>query len=326
MNKFYNGKRVLVTGGEGFVGSRLCQFLIDVGANVFSLDNQSRGRKRIEGVTYIVADAANPTSCKYAMSGGNSSKWATPVDVVFNLAASVAGVLHNMNHHLEMFHGNIGLQTVPLMVAEQLGIENLLQVSSVCTYSDDVNHPSREDTIGGEPNDANYGYAWAKRMGEKMADVCQLAKVVVVRPSNIFGIGDYFDDKAQVIPALIKRALSDDSTFDLYGPGEYTREFIYVDDVARGMMVAMANGKTHETYNIGTNGMTRITMIGLAEMILHLTGTDKTKTIVHHLDKGGGDPHRWADASKLNALGWNHEWRLDNGIEETIEWYKKNVM
>lgn len=317
---FYGGKRVLVPGGEGFVGVALCRQLRNAGATVFSVDNQSRGRNRIEGVTYLVGDATNASTCRYAMMGCNSSRWGTPVDVVFNLAASVAGVLHNMNHHLDMFHENIGLQTVPMMVAEELGIPIFMQTSSVCAYSDEVNHPSREDDLGSEPNAANYGYAWSKRMGEKLASVSQLAKVVTVRPSNIFGRFDYFDERAHVIPAFIKRCFNGEDAFDLYGPGEYVREFIYSEDVASGMMVAAAFGEHKQAYNIGTNGETRITMLGLAQLVMEKAGV--IKQIVHHPGKGGGDPLRWSNSEKLQSLGWRHRWTLDRGLEETIAWYK----
>ena len=319
---YYSGKSVAVTGGCGMVGSRLCEFLVDAGASVTVIDNQSRGNTVIDRVNYIVADATKIDSCKYAFRSGNLRN--EPVDIVFNLAASVAGVMYNMNHHMEMFYENMLLQTVPVMAAESVGVKTFVQTSSVCVYSPENQVGSVEPNgLIGEPHKANAGYSLAKRTGEKVVSLSNIPKIVTVRPSNIYGPRDYFDERAHVIPALIRRAV-DDPVLDVYGPKDYIREFIYVDDVVKGMLAAAEHGKHLSVYNLGTSGRTKITIGELATKIALLVREDNV--VIYHGDSGGGDPERWSNCDLAEKeLGWKVERMLDDGLKEVVEWYKETM-
>jgi len=310
---FYRGKNIAVTGGCGFVGGTLVKKLVDAGANqVVVLDTMVRGNRKIKGALYHPSDVTRLESCAF---------WFKRVDVVFNLAASVAGVLHNMSHHTEMYTENIGLVTTPVMAAQQEGVKHFLQVSSVCIYDPRLNHPSFEESgMLGEPHFANAGYAEAKRDGERMIQWSNLDHAVIVRPSNIYGPFDYFDEKAHVIPALIRKSIDDD-VIHLYGPSQTEREFIFVHDVADGMMHAMAYGRNKTAYNIGCHGKNKVSMILLAEMIREGVGYPEKEIIVHS-DEGGGDPIRFSSCSRMNDLGWRWSTPLDDGLLRTIEWYK----
>lgn len=318
---FYEGKHVIVTGGAGFIGHQLVKILLQSGAKVTVLDDFSRGSNEVDGAVYFKTDVTNFDSCKFFFSGKGGDYG--PAFAVFNLAAKVAGVLHNMNHHLPMYYENVKLLTVPVMAADEVKVPNFLQVSSVCIYAPEYNAPSREDYgFSGVPHPANAGYAEAKRDGERVATWSDLDHVVVVRPSNVFGPADYFDDKAHVIPALIKRVLGDEKTITLYGDPRATREFIYSTDAAMGMAIALARGENRGVYNVGTNGQTTISMLDLLKMIMDIVGNDKA--ILHDPAIGGGDSRRFSNARKLMSLGWKPQVGLEDGIGNTVEWYNGN--
>jgi len=320
LTKFYSGKKVVVTGGAGFVGSHLVEHLEQLGAEVVVLDNLSKGQNLPAKGQFLAADIGDFKQVSF---------WLKDAFAVFNLAASVAGVLHNMNHNLDMYNENILLQTVPVAAASAAGVPHFLQTSTVCVYAPENNAPSEEVWgLIGIPHQANGGYAEAKRDGERAVAWSDLEHAVIVRPSNIFGPRDYFDEKAHVIPALIRRAIEEDGPeLQLYGPPQATREFIYVDDVAWGMLYALAFGENGEAYNVGCNNALRpdvlenvITMEDLAEIILRQTD-NWHKTIVVDESIGGGDSIRWADATKLRSLGWQAKVDLQWGLYETVEWY-----
>ena len=327
-DNWYEGKRVAVTGGLGFVGSHLVRDLLHAGAKVIILDNKSRGTTETPGAEWVDGFAGNPNTLDYVFRGGATR--GDPVDVVFNLVASVAGVLHNMNHHHEMFLENSRAQVTPLMVAERMGIPVFLQVSSVCVYDPQYNHPADPHDIGPYPHHANAGYSWAKRMGEQAVEWSNIDRPVIVRPSNIFGPRDYFDDRAHVIPAVMKRVIEED-VVHMYGPKDVVREFIYVEDVAKGMMAAAAYGDAGAAYNLGCNGDAGnvITMDVLVEAIfdvarLAIPDFDDGKEIVWHEDQGGGDPMRWSDCTRtFQDLLWTHKTSLREGLKETMKWYLK---
>jgi len=111
-------------------------------------------------------------------------------------------VEYNQNNQLEMYTMNTALQTVPVMVCERNGVPNFLQTSSVCVYGETAQYPAVETFLGSSPVGANLGYSLAKRAGEKAIELSGIKHAVIVRPTNIFGIFDYYDERAHVIPAL----------------------------------------------------------------------------------------------------------------------------
>ncbi len=309
---FYRGRKVVVTGGRGFVGGTLSEKLVAAGAEVIILDDGSRGSRTPEGATIYAVDANHFDNCAF---------WFKDAFAVFNLAASVAGVLHNMSHHVEMYSENVGLLLTPVMAAEHANVPHYLQVSSVCVYDPQLNHPSFEETgLLGTPHHANAGYAEAKRDGERFVLWSGLKHAVIVRPSNVFGPHDYFDEKAHVIPAMIKKAMEEE-VIHVHGPSQVEREFIYSYDVADGMMHALAYGNNKNAYNIGCHGNNRVTIAQLVDMIQAGTGTED-KRVVFHSESGGGDPVRFSSCGRISDLGWGYTVPLHVGLINTIEWYK----
>ena len=315
----YKHRNVFVVGGCGFVGMQLVLLLKAAGAQVSVIDDMSRGSTLFPGVWYVQRDAGSYNNI------GDIADLFKDADMVFNLAATVAGVLHNQSHHAEMYASNIRVLTAPVLAAKLAGVPAFLQTSSVCVYAPEYNNPSVEiHGMHGRPHPANAGYAEAKRDGERVAKWSGIERTIIVRPSNIAGPGDYFDDKAHVIPALVKRAFARENPFLLYGDASATREFIHPLDVAAGMMYALALGEPGEAYNIGCSRYNTITMGNLARDINSRIG----RNVTLHVDnsKGGGDQDRWADASKLRKLGWRHYFRLSEIIDQTIDDYKTRFL
>jgi GDP-L-fucose synthase len=318
MSDFWNQKQVIVTGAMGMVGSRLCEFLHGEGARVFGLDDQSRGTYRVPGCAYDVIDCGDYAEWLRVFNYRRLEPFA-----IFNLAAAVGGVYYNMSAHYSQFMDNMTLQAVPARVAAFKEVPVFLQTSSVCIYDDAFNSPAQEDFgKAGRPEPANAGYAWAKRMGEEVAQWAlegTATRYVIVRPTNMYGIRDYFDQRAHVIPALIKKFLTQDKP-TVYG-GNQTREFLYADDGARGMMTVAEHGICGEAYNLGTSGETQVTIGRLAEMIYVLTGSGADVVFDHEAETG--DAGRCTDSSKAQALGWRHRVSLEEGLGRVIEWYRK---
>jgi len=325
LSNAYSGKAAMILGGAGFVGNWLRLALTAAGAHVVIVDNFSRGQ-RSSGWRYGSHEVRQySVLAREALVGDMGD-----MDYVFNLTAAVAGVLYNENHHAEMYAANINVLMEPVLAASQAGVPAFLQTSSVCVYDPAFNAPSTESYgMSGTPHPANAGYAEAKRDGERFAIWSKVGKVVIVRPSNIAGFGDYFDDKAHVIPAFVQRAVEMKAAgldkFDLYGNPKATREFIHPLDVARGMMSALAFGKDREAYNVGCSGENTISMEHLASKILGLVGFG-LGTPVHIVvdgSRGGGDERRYSDARKLAKVsGWHHELGLNEILTGTIEDYQ----
>ena len=162
----------------------------------------------------------------------------------------------------------------------------------------------------------------SKRAGEWAVAWSKIGIPIIVRPTNMYGPHDYFDDKAHVIPALIRKFIDDDIVH-VYGKPNTTREFLYVEDAVEGMMAAAERAGPSMTYVLGTNGETRISIGDLVSAIAGIIGT--SKEIVWHEGMGGGDSHRWtSNRLTQTELEWHHRTSLIEGLEKTISWYMES--
>jgi nucleoside-diphosphate-sugar epimerase len=313
MLSYWAGKQTVVTGGAGFVGSHLVERLLSSGSDVTIIDNFERGHNLDDRAHCLDLDIdRDPAAFELSL------RELRP-DVIFNLAASVAGVLYNQTHNAEMFARNIALQTIPVMIAAHLQIPHFVQVSSVCVYAPEyaANANEKHGQLG-EPVAANNGYAWAKRMGERAVLWSDLPHAVIVRPSNMYGPRDYFDERAHVIPALIKKCLEDD-VIKVHGTGHEVREFLYAEDAAQMLLKAVEFGRNRSVYNLGTNGKTKTS---IADLLLKIQAI--TQTIDKPIEFTGGqagDQLRWSDCSKaISEFGLTQFTSLTYGLERTIDW------
>lgn len=315
MTDFYKDQNIVVLGGAGFVGRHLCRALESRGAVVYVIDNLSRHESQ-KFIGLSTKEWPNIDIRLGSPALANTLKHINPFGV-FDLAAAVANVEYNQKHHNQMFLDNIQLQTIPVMVCERLGVPHYLQVSSVCVYGADANAPAVEDNLGGEPVGANAGYSWAKRMGERAVEWSNLQHAVIVRPSNIYGPGDWYDERAHVIPKLIKGY--HEGTAKIFGGGKSIREFLYVEDAAQGMLHALEFGADKGAYNLGSNELP-ISMADLHAIVRLLIGRGYfAPDVPAEFDQG--DDMRFSDCNKVSFLEWSAQTSLEVGLKRTIEAY-----
>lgn len=319
-NDFWTNKRVLVTGGAGFIGSFVVEKLVAKGAKVRVLDNFQNGSKanlrRVSSkIRIIEGDCGDPKTGFLACKG---------VDIVMNLAARVGGIEYNRTHQATMLRDNLLIGTVMLEAARKANVERFLVVSSACVYPHDCSVPTPEsEGFLNEPEPTNGGYGWAKRMGEKLGEYYSEEygmKVGIVRPYNCYGPRDHFDpETSHVIPALIKRVLDGENPVTVWGSGNQTRAFLYVEDLAEGMMLAIEKYPTPDPLNLGTDE--EISIKDLVKKIILLS--DKKSNVFFDRSKPDGSPRRNSDNRKAREqLGFTPKIHLDEGLKRTTAWYR----
>jgi nucleoside-diphosphate-sugar epimerase len=317
MSSFYAGKKVLVTGGGGFLGSHLVENLIRAGAHVVVAQRRApnAGLDPIRRqARFQRADLMRLEDCLEATRG---------VALVFHLAAEVAGVQFNTAHPGLMFFRNTTLTQNMLEAAKISGVERFLYTSSSCVYSPSVPTPYREeDGFLGEPDSSNIGYGWAKRMGELGARFYGQEygmKIGIARLANLYGPRDNFDtERSHVIPALIRRVFQSEDSLEVWGTGTQIRSFLYVKDAAIALISALEKCATGDPLNIGTNE--QFTIRQLAELVIELSG--KPLALKFDVSKPEGQMFKTTDVSKMKRiLDWEPEYTFRQGVQETIAWY-----
>ena len=319
-SKFWKSKKVLVTGGAGFIGSHVVEKLVAREAVVSVLDNLQNGSfENLENVksnySFIEGDCTDSEVAGKACRGQ---------DIVMNLAAKVGGIEYNRTHQATMLRDNLLIGTVVLEAARKNNVERFLVISSACVYPRECSFPTPEsEGFLDEPEPTNGGYGWAKRMSEKLgmyyAEEFGM-KVGIVRPYNCYGPRDHLDpEMSHVIPALIKRVFDGENPIKVWGSGKQTRAFLYVNDLAEGMIQAIEKYPVPDPVNLGTDE--EISIKELIKKILDISGINAK--IEFDLSKPDGSPRRNSDNSKAEEkLGFQAKTNIDQGLKETIEWYR----
>jgi len=309
---FWTRRKVLVTGGAGFVGSHLVDLLNSQGAEVRVADNLSRGRRVLPGT--LTGDLRDLEQALIA---------AQRQEVVFHLAARVAGIQYNRTHQRTMWADNVRINSTVLEAALMAGVEKYIFTSTACIYPHDAAVPTPEaEGNRGVPEPTNVGYGWAKRLGEQEAQWAsqehKSMQMIVVRPFNAYGCRDY-DDPAtsHVIPALIRKVLADDEPVTVWGSGKQTRAFLHVKDFAEGLMRIAESATDSAPINLGHDN--EVSIKELMEMILEITG-QPTREVVYDTDMPEGYPRRAADTTRLREVtGWVPHTKLFYGLSEVID-------
>lgn len=318
--KFWSGKTVLVTGGAGFIGSHVVQKLLQKGATVRVLDNFQNGKKEnLHGIlpekSIITGDCTDSQTALKVCKG---------CDVVMNIAARVGGIEYNRTHQATMLRDNLMIGSVMIEAARKAEVERFLVVSSACVYPRNVSVPTPEsEGFLDEPEPTNGGYGWAKRMAEKLgmyyAEEYGM-KVGIVRPYNCYGPRDHFDPAiSHVIPALIKRVFDGENPINVWGSGKQTRAFLFVEDLAEGMIAAIEKYPVPDPINLGTDD--EISIKDLIHKIITISG--KKVKVKFDTTKPDGSPRRNSNNIKaIEKIGFEAKISLQDGLEKTIEWYK----
>jgi nucleoside-diphosphate-sugar epimerase len=314
------GRRVVVGGGCGFLGSYLVPRLVADGARVTVVDNLANGeRDAIEAVrsdiVLLEEDLRDAAVCNRVLAGQ---------DLFINLAAMASGVAFSRAHHGDMLVENVLCGLVPLQAAARHRLPHVVVTSSSCVYPDDAPVPTPElDTFTRLPEQVNQGYGWAKRVQELAADYFvreQGMKVTVLRPFNIYGANYPWrsTERAHVIPSLVKRVLDGEDPLVVWGSGEQRRNFLHGSDAAE-LIARVIEGGAEGAVNIGYEEDTRIA--DLAELICDVTG--RRPRIEFDRSRPDGQARKSADSTRLRTLtgGYEPQISLRRGIEEMVDWY-----
>lgn len=321
MSNFWKNTKVLVTGGTGFIGSHVVELLVASGARVTVLDRMSGAV--VKNIEYL-KDKITLTSGNCA-SEQDALRACHDQQVVMNLAASVGGIEYNSTHQASMLVDNIKIASVMIEAARLARVERFLVVSSACIYPATAKIPTSEtEGFLNEPEPTNGGYGWAKRIAEKLGMYYSQQygmKVGIARPYNAYGPRDHFDaEKSHVIPALIKRVFDGENPLRVWGSGKQTRAFLYVEDFARGLIDTIEKYPESDPVNIGTDE--EVSIKKLIEMIVEISG--RKTAIEFDTSKPDGSPRRNSDNRKAeDKIGFRANIKLEEGLQKTIEWYKK---
>lgn len=321
---FWKNKRVVVTGGRGFIGSHLVSRLLAEGAavRIVDLGRPSPPRKiapeLVAQAEFHEADLSDPQSCNKVCRGA---------EIVLHLAARIRGVGYNVKHHGEMFFSNALLNLHMLEAARLANVERFLSVSTVGVYPSDCAVPTpEEDGFKGEPEISGYGYGWSKRLAEVQARCYAQEygmKIAIVRPYNVYGPRmDFNPETAPVVSAQIMKVLAAEKVVTVWGDGEQTRSFTYVADEVEGMMLAVEKHPVADPLNIGTSEEIKIK--DLIALIVKLSGKDLQ--IEYDLSKPSGAARRCPDITKpMRLIGYQPRVGIAEGLQKTISWYREKL-
>jgi len=314
MDNFFKDKKVVVTGGSGFIGTHFLKELINRGARVRTSTNNAQ--LQFESDELIVYKGLN------LLSLDDCLKLTEDADYVIHCAGEVAhpsSVPTDVQISLKQLNliGNV------LESCAKNGVKRFLDLNSSTGYPD-IRRPLTEDEYWvDEPYKSYYGYGWMRRYREKLMEhVSKFSglEIALARCTAIFGPHDNFDPKTcHVVPALIKRVLDDENPFTAWGSPDVVRDFLYVKDVVDGALLILEKGESMRPYNLGYGG--GITIGEILDTILKVTG--KTPEIVWDNTKPTTIPYRAVSTDRIqNELGFKPKYTFEEGIRETIEYYK----
>jgi GDP-L-fucose synthase len=305
---FWNDKRVMVTGGGGFLGSYVVDLLKKKGCRHVFVP-----RKK----DYDLRDAG---AVKRALAYGRP-------DIVLHLAAVVGGIGANQKYPGEFFYDNLMMGAQLMEEARKSGVRKFLSVGTICAYPKFAKIPFKEDDLwNGYPEETNAPYGLAKKMLLVQSQAYREQygfNGVFLLPVNLYGPGDNFsEESSHVIPALIKKCVDakrrGDPSINVWGTGKATREFLYVEEAARAIVTAAEKYNGPEPVNIGAHF--EISIKDLVELIVRLTGYKGV--VIWDTTKPDGQPRRKLDTSRAKKLfGFEAKVKLEAGLKKTIRWY-----
>ena len=255
---------------------------------------------------------------------------ANDVDYVFLAAALVGGIMANKTRKAEFLHDNLMMQCNVIDSAYYSGVKKLLFLGSSCIYPAGRQHPLNEDELlTGLLEPTNDAYAIAKIAGIKQCDFYREQygfDAISIMPPNLYGPGDHFkDENGHVLAALMNRfheaKVSGAESVTCWGDGSAMREFLYVDDLADASLYFMDNYSESGHINTGTG--IDITIKHLAQTISDVVGYQGE--IIWDTTKPNGNPRKLLDSTRAHELGWDHKTTFKKGLQQTYDWYLKNV-
>lgn len=300
-------KRVVVTGGNGFLGSHVVEKFKSMGHEVLvprQEDYDLRRRANIERMLNVMSP-----------------------EVIVHLAAVCGGIGANMKSPAKFFYDNLVMGAELIDMANSYGVEKFVQVGTVCAYPKAPPLPFKEEDLwNGYPEESNAPYGLAKKI---LLVQCQAYReqygmnAIYLLPVNLYGERDNFDlQSSHVMPALIRKCAeakkSGAKSITVWGTGTASREFLYAGDCAEALYLATERYNSPEPINLGSGS--EVTMRNLVELIKRAVGFEGE--VVYDSSKPDGQPRRCLDVSKaLCAFGFAARTSLEEGIRKTVKWY-----
>lgn len=305
----WSTKRVVITGGAGFVGRYLVENLRKAGCKEIFIPRKANCDLRDINSVRRLYDEAKP-------------------HIVIHLAATVGGIGANREHPGSFFYDNLMMGVQLLNEAYKRGVEKFISLATICAYPKFTPVPFKEDEIwNGYPEETNAPYGLAKKMLMVQSQAYREEygyNSITLFPTNLYGPNDNFDPKSShVIPALIKKCFDaidrGDKEIVLWGDGSPTREFLYVEDAAEGIRLATEKYNSSEPVNLGSSF--EISIKDLAHLIVKETGFNGK--ILWDTDMPNGQPRRKLDTTRAEReFGFKSKTDFPEGLRRTIEWYR----
>ena len=309
MTSIKKDSKIFIAGKNGMVGSACWRILLDNGYN------------NLIGLSSDDLDLRDQNKTKLFFKKHNP-------DVIINAAAKVGGIWANNEYPFEFLMDNMLIQNNLISNSLKQDIEKFIFLGSSCIYPKMASQPIKEEYLLTDSLEStNQWYAIAKISGVKLIEAINKQykkKYVSLMPTNLYGPNDNFDlNTSHVLPALIRKfheSKNDNSNVNLWGSGSPLREFMFVDDLAKAVLLSVENDLPYHLYNVGSGH--EISIKDLAYLIQGIIG--HTGEIIWDKTKPDGTPRKLMDSSRFESLGFKARVNLKSGIGKTYEWYLKN--
>lgn len=313
LTTFWENKKILLTGGAGFLGSHIVDNLVN---------KRGVSKNQITIPTSETCDLRIWDNCLKAVEG---------MDVVIHLAARVGGIGFNQKYPGTLFYDNILMGTQLIEAARLEKVKKFIQLGTVCAYPNYTPTPFKEDDLWkGYPEETNAAYGIAKKALLVMAQSYRQQynmNIIYLLPVNLYGPGDNFNpESSHVIPAIIKKFVEatnkKEEQVTIWGTGKASREFLYVADAAEAIIAAAEKYNKPAPVNLGSGK--EITIKELVTKVAKLT--DFKGQIIWDTSKPDGQPRRCLDISRAETeFGFKAKMDFEEGLQKTVEWYKKQI-
>jgi len=310
--RFWENKKILVTGGAGFLGSFVVDKLKERGCKqIFVPRSKEYDLVQMEAVKRLYQD--------------------TRPDIAIHLAAKVGGIGANQENPGKFFYDNLMMGVQMLETGRQMKVEKFVAIGTICAYPKFTSVPFKEEDLwNGYPEETNAPYGLAKKMLLVQSQAYRKQygfNSIFLLPVNLYGPGDNFDPKSShVIPALIKKCFDaireGKDEIVVWGTGKATREFLYVEDCAEAIILATEKYNKSDPVNIGAGF--EISIKDLVKLIAKISGF--RGQIVWDTTKPDGQPRRCLDTTKAEKeFGFKAKTSFEEGLRKTVEWYRNNL-